>query len=384
MKNNCYLILEDGSVYTGKGFGKQAKTIEELVNDKTSNPSAGEVVFNTGMAGYHEILTDPSYKGQIIVMTYPHIGNYGTDEEWNESGNEKPDSGRRIKASGLAVRSLYEGPRPFNRKSLDEFLSDHGLSGITDIDTRRLTLRIRNEGSPTGLLVSPEKETLSKSELSQCMSYLKSFPCMEGRDLVTDLGTREPIVFNEKGAPHICLIDSGVKANIIRDLVKCGCKVTSVPNSVDLAFVQGLKTDGVLFANGPGDPAVLAHLIGLAGDLIGKKPVFGICLGHQLISIALGAKSYKMKFGHHGVNNPVRDESTKVVLITSQNHGFAIDEKSLSPDIEVRFRNVNDQTIEGIYHKKLPVYSVQFHPEAAPGPRDSFFIFKGFLELIGK
>jgi carbamoyl-phosphate synthase small subunit len=382
MNESCYLILEDGSIYPGKSFGKTAPKATELLQEDVLKNPAGEVVFNTGMTGYHEILTDPSYKGQIVVMTYPHIGNYGASDDWSEAGPEELPRKAEIKSAGFVVRALYTGPAPVNRITLHEFLEKHGISGINDVDTRRLTLRIRDQGSPNGVIVRPSNGSLTDEDKSSALEFLTQFPKMEGRNLVRELGTQKNVVYNETGAPHLCVIDSGVKSGIVRELVDTGCKVTLVSNSLGLSEINSIKSDGVLFANGPGDPAVLDELIDLAKSLIGRKPVFGICLGHQILSLALGAKTFKMKFGHHGVNNPVRDERTKMVLVTSQNHGFAVDESTLSKDIEVRFRNANDGTIEGIQHKKLPLFCVQFHPEAAPGPRDSLWIFKAFLEYI--
>ena len=383
MTNNCFLVLEDGSLFQGKGFGHEAPTPEELVENRAPKPPAGEVVFNTGMAGYHEILTDPSYSGQIIVMTYPHIGNYGTDENWTEYGPGEGRKWEKLKATGFVIRSLYDGPIPPGRKSLDNFLKDYRTVGITEVDTRSLTLKIRSGGSPVGAIVrSAGGETLAKHDLETCISYLQQYPRMEGCDLVSGLGTETTVVENPGGSPHICLVDCGVKANIIRELVDLGCKVTIAPNTMGAEQALSLKCDAFLFSNGPGDPAVLDHLIELARKLLERKPVFGICLGHQIISLALGAKTFKMKFGHHGVNNPVRDEDTGAILITSQNHGFSVEESTLPKDCHIWFRNANDKTIEGIAHKRLPVLTAQFHPEAAPGPRDSHWIFKRFLERI--
>jgi len=383
MEENSYLILEDGSVFPGKYFGKKPPAASQLLEEDIKKTPSGEVVFNTGMTGYHEILTDPSYKGQVIVMTYPHIGNYGTDDSWSEAGPEKPKKSKEIKASGFVVRSLYTGPVPSGRIGLNDFLEKHNISGISDVDTRKLTVKIRDGGSPRGVIIKKEKGELTDKEIERSLSFLSEFPKMEGRNLVSDLGTKENVVVNKEGNPHICLIDSGAKANIIRELVNLGCKVTVVSNKLQSGDISAFKPDAVLFANGPGDPAVLENLIELAKSLIGRMPVFGICLGHQIISLALGAKTFKMKFGHHGVNNPVRDEVTRAILITSQNHGFSVDEATLPENIIVRFRNANDKTVEGIQHKKLPVFSVQFHPEAAPGPKDAGWIFKTYLEYIG-
>jgi carbamoyl-phosphate synthase small subunit len=390
---NCFLILEDGSVYAGKSFGYPPVGIRELKElpegsalrkDNIKLP-VGEVVFNTGMSGYHEILTDPSYSGQIIVMTYPHIGNYGTHDSWSEYGPDKdaPSEFARLKACGLAVHSLHDGPIPFGRMSLDVFMRRYKTTGITGIDTRRLTLKIREGGSPRGIIVkSGSSENLSKEELNIILKYLYDFPVMEGRNLVEELGSKQILYMNKDGRPHISLIDCGVKANIIRELIALGCRVTVVPNAITPAELLNLKQDGILFSNGPGDPAVLPGITKLAGEVMGKRPVFGICLGHQIISLAMGAKTFKMKFGHHGVNNPVRDETTTMVQVTSQNHGFAVAEETLPTDCFVRFRNANDHTVEGIENKKLRILTAQFHPEAAPGPRDSLWIFSSFLELI--
>ena len=389
--NTAYLILEDGSVFSGRWFGHEPATPEELKEQSIPNGSlsalkpkvpAGEVIFNTGMAGYHEILTDPSYFGQIIVMTYPHIGNYGTDEEWTEYGSgDTTEKLGRLRASGLVVRSLYQGPIPAGRRSLADFLQDYQTSGITEVDTRRLTLHIRNHGSPNGVIVGLD-HTPTEKETRLCLDYLARFPRMEGRNLVSELSLDDIKVANPTGSPHIALIDCGVKAGIVRELTELGCKVSLIPNLTDAEQILELNPDGVLYSNGPGDPGVLEQQIVEIRKLLGKKPLFGICLGHQIISMAMGAARFKMKFGHHGVNNPVRDEKTGVVLITSQNHGFAITEDSLPKNADVWFRNANDRTIEGIIDPALPVLTSQFHPEAAPGPRDSLWIFKRFLEAI--
>jgi carbamoyl-phosphate synthase small subunit len=404
---SSFLILEDGQIFPGKSFGlpplkaadlEHNTTEADLVKARGAKLPAGEVVFNTGMAGYHEIITDPSYSGQIIVMTYPHIGNYGTDQEWNEMGPGEGEPAQYLKAAGMVIRSLYDGPLPHGRKSLHEFMLDYKTTGITDIDTRRLTLHLRESGSLTGLIVQAsdklapetsvsakhytENHFLSQTDLTRCLGFLAGFPKMEGRNLVYELNRNNILTINQGGAPHISLIDCGAKANIIREMVNLGCQVSLVPNAISSGDLLALKQDAILISNGPGDPAVLNNIIQLTKDCLGKKPVFGICLGHQLISLALGARTYKLKFGHHGVNNPVRDEETGIVQVTSQNHGFAVEEKSLPAGCQVRFRNVNDQTIEGIIDRKLPTLTAQFHPEAAPGPRDSLWIFKSFLELI--
>ncbi|MBN1523715.1 MAG: glutamine-hydrolyzing carbamoyl-phosphate synthase small subunit [Spirochaetales bacterium] len=384
IENLSFLCLDDGTTFSGSWFGNEPPAAAELASASNSESPAGEVIFNTGMAGYQAIFTDPSYSGQILVMTYPHIGNYGTTDEWSESGPEA-ETRKMIKAQAVVLRSLYKGPVPRGRQTLPEFLKKNKVSGITEVDTRRLTLHLRDKGNQNGIIVRAKEGTtdLSKDEKQAVQQFLSKLPGMVGRDLVSEVGTDQAVVFNKEGSPNICLIDCGVKANIIRELLALKCKVSVVPSTFTGQDILSLHPEGVLFSNGPGDPAVLSHLIDTAKELIGKKPLFGICLGHQILSLALGAKTFKMKFGHHGVNHPVRDERTRRVLITSQNHGFGVDEKSLSSDIDVLFRNVNDNTIEGIIHKKLPILTAQFHPEAAPGPKDSLWIFREFLEKIG-
>lgn len=384
MREKCFLCLDDGSVFQGLKFGYAAPRADELESASIKEQPAGEVIFNTGMAGYSAIFTDPSYTGQILIMTYPHIGNYGVMDEWSESGPE-PKNRKMIKTQGIVVRSLYEGPVPKGRKTLEEFLNIYKISGITEVDTRYLTLKIRDGGNVNGIIVRPSSEKsdeLEEKDLEHINDFLAHYPKMEGRNLITQVGTDKEVVINKNGRTHICLVDCGVKANIIRELRALNCKITIVPQRFKATDIMALHPDGVLLGNGPGDPAVLDEVIQCIRELIGKKPIFGICLGHQVISLALGAKTYKMKFGHHGVNHPVRDERNKRVIITSQNHGFAVDEKSIPKDVDVLFRNVNDKSIEGIIHKKLPIITAQFHPESAPGPTDSLWIFKEFLNLI--
>ena len=382
MKKNCYLILDDKTIYRGTSFGSQAPLAGELNLEQLQTVPAGEVVFNTGMSGYHEILSDPSYRGQIVVMTYPHIGNYGCEDSWSESGPAPYPGKLELNLSGFVVRNLYTGPVLAGRITLDEFLKKQGICGLAGIDTRHLTLKTRDEGSKRGVIIRAAGEEITQAELDKVHAFLRAFPLMEGRDLVTDLGIKE--TFLAKGnAPHFCLIDSGAKTNIFRELVNLGCRVTVVPNTYNKEQITAVKADCLLFSNGPGDPAMLKHLVNLAKDFIGRIPVCGICLGHQVISLALGAETFKMKFGHHGINNPVRDEKTGMVIVTSQNHGFAVDDKTLPPNVDVRFRNANDRTVEGIVHRKLPLYTVQFHPEAAPGPRDALWIFRDFVNLVG-
>lgn len=381
MKTNCVLVLADGTQFPGISFGFPAPTVAELVFDGAAPKSVGEVVFNTAMSGYHEVLTDPSYTGQLVAMTYPHIGNYGCDPSWSEIGPGGGEGG--VEPAGFIVRSLYEGPVPDGRQTLDEFLRENETPGITGIDTRRLTLRLRDEGSINGLIVRPaDGMALSPPEAERVTAVLAAFPEMEGRDLVGEVGSRETISINESGNPHIALLDCGSKANIVRKLTELGCRVTIVPSTADDAFVESVGADALFVSNGPGDPAVLERQVELIRESIGKRAVLGICLGHQLIAEALGAKTYKMKFGHHGVNHPVRDELTKRVFVTSQNHGFAVDESSLPAGCTVWFRNANDRSIEGLVLDDLRIRTTQFHPESAPGPFDSHWIFEKFLESL--
>jgi carbamoyl-phosphate synthase small subunit len=380
--NNTFLILSDGSVYQGTSFGSPAVNISQMLIQNTGSHKAGEVVFNTSMTGYHEIMTDPSYTGQIVLMTYPHIGNYGSDNSWNESGPE-PKSRNMIKLKGLIVRDYYDGPVPPGRQSLHQFMLESEIPGISGIDTRKLTLSLRDEGSRNGILIQSPSETLSESEITAVTDWLKKQPDMTGQNLVGEVGTSEiqgiPASLKIENSLHFALLDCGIKANIVRELEKRNIKITILPSNTDLKNILSISPDALLISNGPGDPAVLHKQISLIQNCVEKLPLFGICLGHQLISLALGAKTYKMKFGHHGGNHPVRDEFTGKVCVTSQNHGFAVEAKSLPKDVDIWFTNTNDSSIEGIAHKTLPIMSVQFHPEAAPGPMDANWIFDAYI-----
>jgi carbamoyl-phosphate synthase small subunit len=382
MKTLCSLVLHDGTVFAGTGFGAPAPRASELRPGRADRKAAGEVVFNTGMTGYHEVLTDPSYTAQVVVMTYPHVGNYGCDDTWSEIGPEEAVERLKVKCAGLVARSLYEGPVPEGRVPLDAFLEKHGTPLLVGIDTRRLTLHLREKGAQAGVLIRTEGQTATAAETALARAYLAAFPPMEGCNLVDEVGTEGSAVFHPEGSPHFVLVDSGIKMNIVREIVALGAKVTVVPDHTTRQQILAASPDAVLYSSGPGDPAVLDGQIALIRSLLGTLPVFGICLGHQLISLALGAKTYKMKFGHHGLNHPVRDELTGKVFVTTQNHGFAVDEKSLPDDVGVWFRNANDGTIEGVYSKRLNAKCAQFHPEAAPGPHDSTWIFQSFLDAI--
>ncbi len=387
MKQRRYLVLEDGSVFPGFAFGgsaRNASAVQGLPDPshiENEYSGAGEVVFNTAMTGYHEVLTDPSYTGQIVVLTYPHAGNYGDADSWNESGPETRTVIRGIKSAGLVVRSLYRGPVPAGRISLDDFLKQNAIPGITDVDTRALTLHIRDGGSKRGLLLDPVegKKELTPAEIESAVSWLQAFPDMIGRNLIGDVGCQLTSVENSDGKYTVVLLDCGSKANIVRDLVERDCRVVLMPSLSSAEEILAQKPDGVLASNGPGDPAVLEQQTAAIRGIIGKTVVFGICLGHQLISLALGAKTEKMKFGHHGVNHPVRDEETKKVFVTSQNHGFTVVEESLPEGVKVWFRNANDGTVEGIADDERRVRTAQFHPESAPGPDDAKWIFDRFI-----
>ncbi len=381
MNEPRFLVLDDGTVFPGEACGASAPAPQTLEPGTEPLRAAGEVVFNTGMCGYHEILTDPSYTGQIVTMTYPMIGNYGDDAEWDEVGPGN-DTRSVIKAAGLVVRSFYAGPVPAGRETLDRFLLRQGVPGIHEVDTRGVTLRLRDGGSANGVIVSSESnQGLSKRELSLCRDFLESFPGMEGRNLVAEVGSDDPMVINRSGAPRFVLIDCGVKANIVREFELRGCRVDVVPCGFDAGRILALKPDAVLFSNGPGDPAELVKNVETIESLIGNVVVLGICLGHQLICRAVGARTRKMKFGHHGVNHPVRDELTGRVFVTSQNHGFDVDEASLPEEATIWFKNANDGTIEGVRIDDRSILTAQFHPEAAPGPRDSSWIFDEFVAL---
>ncbi len=365
------LLLEDGSIFHGKNFGAQGEVY-------------GEIVFNTSMTGYQEIITDPSYNGQIIVMTYPEIGNYGVNSFDMES--------KKTFARGLVVKEYC--PYPSNWRSeepLEEFMKRHGIVGIQGIDTRRITRRIRSAGAQRSILSTEDHNPES------LMEKVKKSPGIVGVDLVREVTCTKPYKWEDTsgewfmeetlGTPKekrfkVVAYDFGIKANILRRLVWLGCDITVVPANTNAEEVMSLKPHGIFLSNGPGDPEPVSYAVENVKKLIGKKPIFGICLGHQIMSLALGGKTFKLKFGHRGANQPVKNLVTGKVEITSQNHGFAVDPDSLGDDVEITHFNLNDNTVEGIRHKELPIFSVQYHPESSPGPHDSSYLFDEFIKLM--
>ncbi len=353
------LALEDGTVFDGNTFAGEGEV-------------SGEVVFNTAMTGYQEILTDPSYNGQIVTMTYPLIGNYGVNPEDIESGG--------IHAEGFVVRE-YE-PIPSNWRSqqtLADYLNEHGIIGIQGVDTRALTRRIRLAGAMKGVISTGDLDPAS------LIKKTKAAPGLVGRDLVKEVTCQKPYQWAQKksGRFHVVALDCGMKFNMARSLAQRGCSVTVVPAHSSTEEIRAMNPDGILLSNGPGDPEPISYAVDTIKRLIGHYPIFGICLGHQLLGLALGGKTFKLKFGHRGANHPVKNLVTGKVEITSQNHGFCVDIDSIkNPQVEITHINLNDQTLEGMRHRTLPVFSVQYHPEASPGPHDSGYLFDEFVELM--
>ena len=355
------LILEDGTVYEGQAFGATANTI-------------GEVVFNTSLTGYQEIATDPSYRFQIVVMTYPHIGNYGIEKAVAQ--HESPQ------VAGFVVRDAVAEPsNALSEMPLGDYFVQNNISAIQGIDTRSLTRKIRDEGAMRGMITSE-----SGRDVDSIVGEIRSAPSMVGLDLVQRVTTLRPYTFDEPPAEvkrRVALYDFGVKRDILRHLSRHGCDVTVYPATTHADEILAQRFDGVMLSNGPGDPEPVTYAQANIFHLIGKLPIFGICLGHQLLGLALGGRTYKLKFGHRGGNHPVKDLRNGRVEITAQNHGFAVDPDSLSDnDVEHTHINLNDQTLEGFRHRREPVLAVQYHPEAAPGPHDSFYLFGEFMQMM--
>ncbi|MBI5016369.1 MAG: glutamine-hydrolyzing carbamoyl-phosphate synthase small subunit [Deltaproteobacteria bacterium] len=371
------LALADGTTYPGWSFGAEGET-------------SGEVVFNTSMTGYQEVLSDPSYKGQMVVMTYPEIGNCGVNEEDYESS--------RIHVEGFIVKEAWEKPSNWRAtKSLSQFLRDQGIVGIQGIDTRALTKHLREEGAQVGVISTEDLDPVRVTEKA------RRAPTIEGRDLVKEVTCAAPHEWEQaewsvtegyrtprrSGSHRVVAYDFGVKYNILRLLTSVGCDVTVVPAHTTAEEALALRPDGVFLSNGPGDPQQVPYAAEAARQLMGKVPIFGICLGNQILGLALGGTTRKLKFGHHGANQPVKDLHTGKVEITSQNHNFVVDLESLrhsehAESVEVTHLNLNDQTVEGMRHKQYPLFSVQYHPEASPGPHDSAYLFRRFVEMMEK
>jgi carbamoyl-phosphate synthase small subunit len=372
-RGEAILALADGRIFRGRGFGAIGQT-------------AGEVVFNTAMTGYQEVLTDPSYKGQLVCMTYPEIGNVGINAEDAES--------RRVFVEGFIVRNYWEQPSNWRSEMpLGKYLQDAGVVGIDGIDTRALVRHLRTQGAQEAVISSTDLDPES------LVKKAKASPGLIGRDLVKEATSAEAYEWNlgdwelgrgyvqqnaeaRRDAPTVVALDYGIKLNILRRLVATGFRVTVLPAMSTSEQILAHNPDGVFLSNGPGDPDAVPYAYKAVAGLLGKKPIFGVCLGHQLLGLALGGKTYKLGFGHHGANHPVMDLRTRRVEITSQNHGFAVDSESLKGRAELSHLNLNDKTVEGLRGIGVPFFSVQYHPEASPGPHDSSYLFRRFKKLV--
>ncbi len=360
---DAILYLEDGTVFTGQSLTASGET-------------TGEVVFNTAMSGYQEILTDPSYAGQIVVMTYPLIGNYGVNDIDVESS--------KVHVKGFIAKEFCRHHSNFRAtKSLIQYLEENNIIAMEGFDTRALTRHLRVSGAMKAMIST---EDFDKDSLA---AKLQASPSMEGADWVKTVTSSKPYFWpatgSYKGAPlyKVAAIDCGIKTNILRILAKLGCDVHVFPAQSSFEQIMAVKPDGLFLSNGPGDPAAIGYVIKTVQKFFGKLPVFGICLGHQILGLALGGRTYKLKFGHHGANHPVKDLLDNRVCITSQNHGFCVDMDSLNPnDVEMIDVNLNDRTVEGLRHRKFPIYSIQYHPESCPGPHDAEYLFNHFIEAM--
>ena len=374
MSKEAILVLEDGSIHEGKAFGAEATTY-------------GEVVFDTSMTGYQEMLTDPSFAGQILVPTYPLIGNYGINESDSES--------RQIQVRGLAVREYCLRPSHWqSTRTLHEFLLAYGIPGISGIDTRALTRHLRVEGAMMGMVTSEmtaeealeELKTLPKYDVTDFVRQVSTEKAYEWQSNVPATATMPCLSLRGASATkqslRILVIDYGLKYNTLRILSQLGCRAAAIPCTASAEDVLALNPDGIVLSPGPSNPVLLDNMTDTVRQLIGRKPIMGICLGHQLIGKALGAKTFKLKFGHRGGNHPVRDLATDSVYITAQNHGYALDGDTLKGGLEVSHTNLNDGTVEGIRHRDLPIISIQYHSEASPGPLDNMYLFERFLHMV--
>jgi carbamoyl-phosphate synthase small subunit len=376
------LVLADGTIFRGRSIGAPGRTL-------------GEVVFNTAMTGYQEILTDPSYAGQIVTLTYPHIGNTGVNDEDVEAP--------RVFAAGLVIRDLPQRPSNFRmQRDLSTYLRDEGIVGIADIDTRKLTRIVREQGAQAGVIVAAgEGQPLTDAMTQDALAQAKAYPGMAGQDLARVVSTRQPYAWTEgtwrlaraDGTPgyvtpdafrfHVVAFDYGVKRNILRLMADRGCRITVVPAQTPVDEVLKLAPDGIFLSNGPGDPEPCTYAIDAARAFIARRlPTFGICLGHQIMGLAVGGRTLKMKFGHHGANHPVVDVESRKVYITSQNHGFAVDEKSLPANVRVTHVSLFDGSLQGFALTDAPAFCFQGHPEASPGPHDIGDLFDRFVKLM--
>jgi carbamoyl-phosphate synthase small subunit len=380
-RKRATLTLADGTLFPGFAWGADGAAV-------------GEVVFTTGMTGYEEVLTDPSYAGQMVTMTAPHIGNTGINAEDPESLSGAPQ------VAGFIVRAPSPGPSNWrSEQSLDDYLVRHGIVGISGVDTRKLTRLLRDKGSQNGCIGTEDPSTL--------VDRARSAPNMEGLDLVARVTPKERYAFTESRRDwrvsfdpahpmtgpsrleperpfHVVAMDFGAKRNILRCLVDAGCRVTGVPASTSASQILGLAPDGIFLSNGPGDPAAVGYAVETIRGLVGKKPIFGICLGHQLLALALGGRTYKLKFGHRGLNQPVKDLETGRVEITTQNHGFVVDVESVGRGARSTHLHLNDGTSEGLTAPEANAFSVQYHPEAAAGPHDALYLFERFVAKMGR